>query len=66
MSQESITFRCSLPPLQSAIQITGDGTGLRIKLDIPESEMVEALGLLAWRERVLVVRIQPEDGDNRQ
>ena len=59
---DSATFRASLPPIMSAIKIFGDATGMRIQLDIPESEMAEALKLLMWREQVLVVNVKPEQG----
>ena len=35
---ESITFAASLPPIQSAISLDGNGDGARIKLDIPRSD----------------------------
>lgn len=59
---EPITFLCSIAPLQSGIQITGRNEGMRLKIDIPESEMAEALLLLQWRERVLRVTVEPDDG----
>ncbi|MHB1334507.1 MAG: hypothetical protein ACYCXQ_00935 [Candidatus Humimicrobiaceae bacterium] len=37
---EKIEFIASLPAIQSAIQISGDGNGARIKLEIPQSEML--------------------------
>lgn len=57
---DSARFRASFPAIMSAIKICGDGTGMRIQLDVPESEMPEALKLLMWRERVLVVTVEPE------
>lgn len=60
MSVEAAEFRASFPAIQSAIKIHGDGNGMRIQLDIPESEMGEAVKLLMWRQRVLTVRIGPE------
>ena len=35
---------------------------MRIQLDVPESEMSEAVKLLMWREVVLRVTVGPEDG----
>jgi len=55
----SLTFEAAFPPIQSAIKVYGDRQGMRIQLDIPESEMAEAIGLLAWRERVLKVTVEP-------
>lgn len=34
----SITFLASLPPIQSAISLDGNGDGARIKLDIPRGD----------------------------
>lgn len=55
-----ITFKAAFPPIQSAIKITGDGAGMRIQLDIPESEMSEAIKLMLCREQVLVVTVEIE------
>ena len=57
-----VTFLAAFPPIQSAIKITGAGDGMRIQLDIPESEMANAIELLAWRQRVLKVTVELEDG----
>ena len=59
--QDSATFRAAFPTIQSAIKIYGDRQGMRIQFDIPESEMAEAVKLLQWRERVLVVNVEPEN-----
>jgi hypothetical protein len=40
---DSITFRASLPPIQSAISLDGNGDGARIKLDIPAVDTGAAL-----------------------
>jgi len=57
---DSVTFEAAFPPIQSAIKVYGDRQGMRIQLDIPESEMAEAIGLLAWREQILVVTVRPD------
>lgn len=62
---ETATFRATFPSIQSAIKVHGDGNGMRIQLDIPESEMAEAVKLLAWRQRVLKVEVGPELEDER-
>ena len=54
-------FLASFPPIMSAIKIAGNGDGMRIQLDIPESEMGEAVKLLQWRDVGLRVTIQPEN-----
>ncbi len=55
----SATFRATLPPVLSAIRLAGDG-GMRIMLDVPESDMPEALKVLMWREQVLKVTVEPD------
>lgn len=56
-----IKFRASFPPIQSAIKITGDGAGMRIQFDIPESEMSEAVKLMLCREKVLIVTVEVDE-----
>jgi hypothetical protein len=55
-----VIFLAAFPSIQSAIKITGAGDGMRIQLDIPESEMANAIELLAWRQRVLRVTVELE------
>ena len=52
------TFLATIPPLQSAIQVHGGQDGMRVKLEIPESEMANAVGLLAMRGVVLRVTVE--------
>ena len=62
---DPITFLASFPGIMSAIKVTGSGDGMRIQLDVPESEMGQAVGLLLLRECVLKVTIEREpDQDN--
>jgi len=52
-----ITFTASLPPIQSAINLDGNGDGARIKLDIPRSEIEAILklqGLAGQSFRVVI------------
>lgn len=58
---DKVVFLAAFPSIQSAIKITGAGDGMRIQLDVPESEMGNAIGLLAWRQRVLKVTVELED-----
>ena len=60
---DAASFLAAFPCIQSAIKVYGDRQGMRIQFDIPESEMGEALKLLMWRERVLRVTVEPEQGD---
>jgi hypothetical protein len=56
---EPIEFRAQLPPIQSAIKICGLD-GMRIQLDIPESDMGQAVHLLTMRNKILYIKIQTE------
>ncbi len=56
---ETATFLATLPPLLSAIRVSGDG-GMRVMFDIPESDMAEALKLLLWKGTVLRLTVEPE------
>ena len=58
---DKATFVATFPCIQGAIKVTGDRQGMRLQLDVPESEMHEAVKLLMWRQRVLRVTIEPED-----
>jgi hypothetical protein len=57
---DRIAFLATFPPIQTAIKISGNGDGMRIQLDIPESEMGNAVELLGLRDVVLKVQIEPE------
>lgn len=60
---EQVIFLAAFPPIQTAIKVDGSG-GMRIQLDIPESEMAEAVKLMLYRQVVLKVTIeaQPKRG----
>ena len=64
---ESVTFLAAFPPIQSAIKVYGDKQGMRVQLDIPESEMSAAMSLFLWRECVLRITVEPnaERGEQR-
>lgn len=53
-----VTFVCSMPPIQSAIKVSGMGDGMRVQFDIPESEMASAVLLLGMRDKVLKVSVE--------
>lgn len=59
MSDESATLKATFPAIQSAIKVYGDASGMRVQLEIPESEMAEAVKLLAWRAQVFKVTVEP-------
>jgi len=60
MADEPIQFLATFPSIMSAIKITGDGNGMRIQLDIPETEIGAAARLLLMREKVLKVTVEIE------
>jgi hypothetical protein len=53
---EPITFLATIAPIQSAIQAGGDG--MLVKLDIPETQMHEALKILLLKGKVLKVTLE--------
>ena len=55
---DSITFLATFPDITSAIKIGRDG--MRIQLDVPEEDMGQAIKLLALRDVVLSVTVEPE------
>jgi hypothetical protein len=62
---DTATFRATLPPIMSSIRISGDG-GMRVMFDVPESDMAEALKLVMWKQRVLVVTVGPEEAERER
>jgi hypothetical protein len=61
VSEKKATFLATFPSIQTAIKVGGDG-GMRIQLEIPESEMGNAAYILAMRQQVLKVTIELYDG----
>ena len=57
-----IKFIASLPDIQSAIAISGDGS-TRVRLDIPESEIAEAVKLVLLKGQAFEVSIKPIDSN---
>lgn len=55
------SFLATFPPIQSAIKIYGDESGMRIQLEIPQSEMGEAVKMLAMTGKVLKVTVEVVD-----
>ena len=58
-----IEFIASLPDVSTAIAISGDGS-TRVKLDIPESELAEAVKLVMLKGQAFKVKIETIKGDN--
>lgn len=58
---DKIEFTASLPPIQSAINLDGQGDGARVKLDIPRCDVEAALKLQALSGQSFKVVVIPED-----
>lgn len=58
---DSVTFLCTLPAIQSAVRVSGNGDGMRVQLEIPEDEMGNAVGLLTMRGQVLRVTVEVDE-----
>lgn len=56
--RDAVTFEAVIPSNMSALRIHGE-SGMRITLDVDETNLPEALKLVLWRERVLRVIVEP-------
>ena len=61
--RDEIRMMASIPMIQSAISIGGDGS-TRLKLDIPASEIAQVMRLMLYQGEAfeVVVRRLPEQG----
>lgn len=57
MNEQPLTFLASIAPLQSAMTIAADG-GMRMKVDIPESELRNIKRLMGLRGKLLRITIE--------
>lgn len=58
---ETISFLASLPPIQSAMSVSGNGDGMRIKLDISEDQVPHAIKLMLLANKLFKVTIEEVD-----
>lgn len=63
---DTITFIATLPPIQSAMSVSGNRDGMRIKLDVSENEVPNAIKLMLYSGQVFKVTIVPIDKDERK
>ena len=56
-----VSFLASIPDIKSAILVGSDG--LQLKLEVPESEMGNAVMLVGMRGKVLRVTIEVQEDD---
>lgn len=54
-----ITFTASLPPIQSAVTVSGNGDGARIRLEIPGTDLAAALRLITLTGESFLVTVTP-------
>ena len=57
---EKIKFKANLPPIGSAIALSGIGEGARIKLDIPPTDISAVIKLQKLAGITFVVTIEKE------
>lgn len=64
---EPISFLASLPPIQSAMSVSGNHNGMRMKIDIPETEVPIAIKAMLFAEKLIRVTIEvaEEDGETK-
>ena len=55
----NISFLASLPPIQSAIKLDGQG-GARIQLEVPEEDIMEVMKLAMLKGIVFRVTVNAE------
>ena len=61
---DKISFIATLPPIQSAMNVSGNGDGMRVKLDIPQAEIGNAIRLTLYQNTAFRVTIEPIDDGN--
>ena len=54
-----INFNASLPDIQSALSV--GGTGARLKLDVPETDLAEIIKMVMVKGKLLRVTVEVED-----
>ena len=60
---KKVSFLAALPPIQSAMNVSGQKDGpTRIKLDVPTEELPTVIKMLLWREELVRVTVEAEDG----
>lgn len=61
-----LEFIASLPPIQSAMSVSGNRNGMRIKLDVSEKEVPNTIKLMLFAEKSFKVTIEdlPDEKQN--
>lgn len=55
---DTVVFLATLPSIQSAISISGNGDGARVKLDIPQEDIAQAVRMTAFQGQLLKVTVE--------
>lgn len=63
---ELISFLASLPPIQSAMSVSGNGDGMRVKLDISEDQVPRAIKLMLLANKLFRVTIEEIDNETEK
>jgi hypothetical protein len=63
---EKTSFYAYLPPIQSAIKITGNGDGARVQFDVPEISMASFIPVMGMRGRKLQVTVEVIDEEKEK
>ena len=63
---EAICFVASLPDIGGAIRISGAGNGARIQLDIPQSDIAEAVRMTMVQGQLLRVTVEVDNGSEEK
>jgi hypothetical protein len=61
---DKISFWASLPPIQSAISLDGQGDGGRVKLDVPRSDVASLIRMQYLSGCTFKVTIEVLDGND--
>lgn len=61
MSKLKFSFIASLPPIQSAIKIDGNGDGARIQMEVPGSELAAIIKMQVLCGKAFKVTIEETD-----
>jgi hypothetical protein len=65
MDKKTVEFRASFPAIQSAFKRHGAGSGMRVQLDIPETDVSDAIALMALTQCRLKVTVEVDEGQPR-
>ncbi len=58
----SVTFNAILPATATAITISGNGDGARVKLDVANDDLAEVMKLVLFQGQLLKVTVEAIDG----